>query len=127
MNWTEQCRRWAARQKEHLITRSDNHCERCKKELISGVIHHITYEKKLESVLYVCKQCHVRIHDLQEEKSFLKKMIKWLRMFPNETTIGEAAKVAFERFEELGLDKDIPPDLEEPPKARDVSFEFTEV
>lgn len=51
----------------------------------------------------------MQIHDLQEEKSFLKKMIKWLRMFPDDTSIKEAAKNALERFEELGLDKDIPP------------------
>lgn len=110
---SEKCRRWAVNHKKELIARSGNKCERCRKPFNnstrSPTIHHIRYEKKLDSVLYICRSCHVEIHRLWEEKGFLKRMIKWLDLFPENSLISDALPVARNRLLELKLDKDIPP------------------
>jgi hypothetical protein len=110
MTQEDKCRRWASKHKEELWNRCNGLCERCGKPLIkeSAVTHHTTYKKDLEYMRLVHKGCHVIIHQLQVEKNFLKKMIKWIKMYPENTPMKEIINLATDRLMDLNKDSDIP-------------------
>jgi DNA-directed RNA polymerase subunit RPC12/RpoP len=104
----EKFRRWATKYaKEALLKRSKGICERCKKNF-AEMIHHIRYKKDIDCLLYVCGHCHNEIHELQDEKNFLKKLVKHLDMYADNEEIKVIKEKTRVKLLSLGLDKDVP-------------------